>query len=817
MKVSLRWLREYVDIDMTADALADALTMAGLEIDAVYDRFEWLGAVRVGRIVDVSAHPDADRLQLCQVDLGPDQDAVQIVCGAPNARQGLVAACALPGAQLPDGTVIRAHTIRGQKSAGMLCSAAELGLGDDADGLLELDGSLVAGMALNQAMDVHDTVFEIDLTPNRPDCLGMIGVAREVSAIVGRPLRLPDTDSLASDHQQTDIHDYTTVNIEKPQWCSRYVARLMLDVSVGPSPFWLQDRLISVGLKPINNIVDITNFVMMETGQPLHAFDFDALAENRIVVRAAHPAETLATLDQKTRTLTDQMLVICDADAPVGIAGLMGGLDSEIKPETTRVLLESACFNPSSIRKTAKMLGLATDASHRFERGVDPLGTVAAIDRAAQLMADIAGAAVVPGIIDAHPDPFAAPVIGVDTDALNRRLGTCLTDSEIQRYLESIDFTVQPTQQPHMLQVTPPSFRVDIKRAEDISEEIARLWGYDRIETTFPYLPADTPGIDRQQSLRMLLVDCLAAMGFHETINYSFINPDFVDRLHIGADDRRRRTLQILNPISEDQSVMRTSLIPGLLETVKRNLSVQNRSLRLFEAGKVFFNEHGQSSQPVETETAALLISGDWVSRAWQAPARECDFFDLKGCVENLLRKLGAAGGGQYTRLAPAHCQFTVSGHSAQISIGDTPVGMMGKVQSDVLRAHDIKQPIFICEIDLAHLMACLPSGRPSFCHLPRYPAVSRDITLIVDHGLESARICNHPVFKSECLIEAIDVFDVYEGPAVAAGKKSISIRVVYRDRGATLEDQSINQLHQRLAARLIDQLGATLPADKDD
>jgi len=817
MKVSLRWLREYVDINMTADALADALTMAGLEIDAVYDRFEWLSAVRVGRIVDVSAHPDADRLHVCRVDLGPDQDVAQIVCGAPNARPGLMAACALPGARLPDGAIIRAHAIRGQQSAGMLCSAAELGLGDDADGLLELAGAPTVGMALNQALDAHDFVYEIDLTPNRPDCLGMIGVAREVSAIVSRPLRLPDAAGPADDHLQTDIHDYTSVEIETPQWCSRYAARLMLDVAVGPSPFWLQDRLASVGLKPINNIVDITNFVMMETGQPLHAFDFDALAEKRIVVRPARPAETLVTLDQKTRTLTDQMLVICDAEAPVGIAGLMGGLNSEIKPGTTRVLLESACFNPSSIRKTAKMLGLATDASHRFERGVDPLGTVAALDRAARLMADIAGAAIVPGIIDAHPDPFVAPVIAVDTDALNRRLGTCLMDSEIQRYLESIDFAARPAASPHVLQVTPPSFRVDIKRAEDISEEIARLWGYDRIETTFPNLPADSPGRDHQQSLRMLLVDCLASMGFHETINYSFINPDFIDKLNIGADDKRRRALQILNPISEDQSVMRTSLIPGLLETVKRNLSVQNRSLRLFEAGKVFLNEHGQSSQPVETETAAILISGDWVIRSWRGPARACDFFDLKGCVENLLCKLGVGSGGQYTRLAPAHCQFTVPGHSARISIGDTRIGMMGKILPDALRAYDIKQPVFICEIDLAHLLACLPGGRPSFCHLPRYPAVSRDMTLIVDHGLESARICNHPVFKAERLIEAIDVFDVYAGPAVADGKKSISIRVVYRDRGATLEDQSVNELHQRLAARLIEQLGATLPADKDD
>jgi phenylalanyl-tRNA synthetase beta chain len=514
MKVSLSWLKDYVNISMEAGELANALTMAGLEVDSVSDRYAYLKGVIVGRVKEVKSHPNADKLKLCRVATGDGE--VSVVCGAPNVRTGMLVPLAQPGTVLPIGNRIEKSVIRGKISEGMLCSSAELELGADADGIMSLDSSVSAGGPLSEALNLSDTVFELDLTPNRPDCLSIIGIAREVAAIENSPLKYPD---FTVDDKADTIHQFSSVKIEAPDHCPRYAARLVENVKVKSSPYWLQDRLLSVGLRPINNIVDITNFVMMETGQPLHAFDFDNLSENRIVVRLAADGEKFTTLDEKERSLESQMLMICDGEKPVAVGGIMGGLNSEIEEHTTRVLLEGAYFNPVSIRRTSKRLGLNTDASHRFERGVDPEGCVRAVNRAAKLMAEIGDGTLIDGMIDEYPNPQPVQSVELEVERTNRLLGTDLNRDQMKQILETIEFKVEPSGNgSNRLKVTPPTFRVDVSRREDLMEEVARLLGYNNIPTTYPAMPAEGRPQDRRLLLRSRLKSLMSGMGFTETI-----------------------------------------------------------------------------------------------------------------------------------------------------------------------------------------------------------------------------------------------------------------------------------------------------------
>jgi phenylalanyl-tRNA synthetase beta chain len=484
MKVSLSWLKEYVPIHMDVAALADALTMVGLEVEAVIDRYAFLESVVAAKVVAVSPHPNADRLKLCRVDGG--DGIVPVVCGAPNVSTGMTVPLASPGTRLPSGVELKKTVIRGETSEGMLCSEIELELGQDGSGLMVLDEDFQPGRSLKSALRLNDFSFEIGLTPNRPDCLSVIGVAREIAAIQGIEMcppvfQMPETEG--------EIETITSVTIQAPDHCPRYAARLLDGITVGDSPFWLQDRLRSVGVRPINNLVDVTNFVMMEMGQPLHAFDFDQLSGHRIVVRTATAGELFTTLDQKERRLDDHMLMICDGEKPVAVGGVMGGLNSEIEVSTSRVLIESACFDPVSVRKTAKTLGLSTDASHRFERGVDPGGTIKALDRAAALMAELGHGRLVGGVIDEDYRSSSPPQLALSVSATNSLLGTDLERDRMADLLRSIEFKVATDGQ-DSLQVQVPSYRVDVARPRDLMEEVARLSGYNQIPTTFPGIPA---------------------------------------------------------------------------------------------------------------------------------------------------------------------------------------------------------------------------------------------------------------------------------------------------------------------------------------
>ncbi|MBW1693261.1 MAG: phenylalanine--tRNA ligase subunit beta [Deltaproteobacteria bacterium] len=804
MKVSLSWLREYTIVDIDIEDLADALTMVGLEVEVISDRYNYLGTVVVGRIDRITSHPNAENLKLCAVDIG--HRSIQVVCGAPNIRKDMMAPCVMPGTCLPHGAVLEKGAIYGEMSEGMLCSEAELGLGDKSGGVMELGGNHSAGEALNKSLELSDAVLEIDLTPNRPDCLSIIGIAREIAAIQKTKVTYP---KIPHSESFDNILDYTSVAIIDPELCPRYAASLVFEVTVAPSPFWLQDRLLSIGLKPINNIVDITNFVMMETGQPLHAFDFDRLAENRIVVRKALDGEIFMTLDGKEHPLDPEMLMICDGEKPVAIGGVMGGMNSEIEDSTTRILLESAYFNPISIRKTSKKLGLNTDASHRFERGVDPDGTVRVLKRATQLIMEIGGGRRIGGIIDEHPHPIPSNLIVCSVKDLNRRLGTRLKTKDIENYLKSIEFDVEKIENDR-LRILPPSYRVDIRRFEDITEEIARLYGYNNIETTFPMIPAKGRQPSYTIESRDRIKRLMTGTGFIETVTYSFINKLSCDRLELKSDDPKRKMVNILNPLTEDQSVMRTSLIPGLIESMNFNLSVQNRNLKLFEIGNVFFNTDEKDAQPNEVEMLAGLWTGARSDLTWYAKEFNCDLYDLKGVVEELFRNLGISNA-VFARMPPESCFYTRPGYSAQIFLDQMFIGLIGELHPRVLTNYNLKQTAFIFELNFDDLIARIPRLK-SARSLSKFPSTSRDITLIVDGDIEASNILESVEMLDENLVEHLHLFAVFEGPPIPVGKKSISFRITYLSFNETLEDDRVNHIHKNITAKLVNEYNATLP-----
>ena len=804
MKASFSWLKSYVSIEMSPSDLADALTMAGLEVEALTDRYAYLDTVIVGQIVEINRHPDADKLKVCTVNTGDCR--LPVVCGAPNIEKDMLAPLALPGTLFPGGTILQTNLIRGQTSEGMLCSEGELGLGPDISGIMTLPKNVDIGEKLPNALSLSDPVLEIDLTPNRPDCLSILGIAREIAAIQKTSLKYP---VIKLSPCEDDITRYASVTIEDPDHCPRYAARLLTDITVDSSPFWLQERLNSVGLRPINNIVDITNFVMMEMGQPLHAFDFDRLAENRIVVRLAMEGERFSTLDEKERSLASHILMICDGEKPVAIGGVMGGLNSEIEPSTRRVLIESACFNPASIRRTSKRLGLGTDASHRFERGVDPEGTRTALDRAAQLMAEIGGGTLMEGVIDEYPQKALLNKVRLSVSETNRFLGTDLSLSTMEDLLGSIEFSVQRDDEDTLV-VVPPSFRVDVKRPVDLMEEIARLSGYNAIPTTLPSISAGTKLPSKEMDLRDKIKQLMTGFGFTETINYSFMNKFSCDQLCLPSDDPRRRLVEILNPLTEEQTVMRTSMIPGMLGAMHRNAAQQIRNLRLFESGKIYIDKN-REELPEEIEMLTGLWTGARSPASWHSKETACDFYDMKGIIDGLFSALKVSVP-RFAKMPNDACHYTRPGYTAEIFTEDLSVGLVGEIRTEVLSSFDLAQETYIFELDLNRLSPHIPDiykVKP----ISKFPAVSRDITIIVDQGIESGKILERVTQFKEKLVESLHLFSVFGGHPIPSGKMSVSFRITYRSVEETLQDETINRLHKEITDRLVKAFHAMLPA----
>ena len=805
MNVTLDWLKTYIDFDLSPSELSDRLTMLGIEVESIKQLGSGLEGVVVGSVSSIRPHPNADKLVLCQVDVG-EAEELQIVCGAPNAREGMLAPVATIGATLPIGLTIKSAKLRGETSQGMLCSEKELGLSDDAAGLMELPTGTPLGTTLSEALRLDDVVFELEITPNRPDCLSLIGVAREIRAETGNPLKLPSGDLKES---ETDIQELTSVTINAPDLCPRYAARVIQGVKVGESPAWLQQRLESVGVGVINNIVDVTNFVLMEYGQPLHAFDYHKLTENRIVVRRATDGEKLTTLDEVERELATDMLVIADAENPVALAGIMGGYDSEITETTCDILLESAYFNPSSVRATAKALGISTEASYRFERGADPGVVITALDRAAQLITELAGGTICEGVVDVYPGEQPLTRIQLRPERVNFVLGTTIEIAEMVQILNRLEFDVETSGD--VYQVTVPTFRSDVTREIDLIEEIARVYGYDNIPTALPKgdipVPPPNPKTEVHNRIRRFLL----AAGMMEAVNYSFCDPNCFDKIRLNASDPLRDTVKLRNPLSPEMSVLRTTLLPSLLENAQHNRNHQIDTIALFEIGSVFIhnNQNGRSDLRIATlepERVTGILAGQIGEGIYSNPYRQPDFFDVKGLVEGILEVCGIA---DYT-LQKADTPTFHPGRNAAVLLGNRQLGTFGEAHPQVLENYDLPYKAYLFEFDLEGLVDAAVFAK-RFEPISIYPKVARDLAIVVDKEILSDMPTELIYTTGGDVVESVRLFDVYEGEQVPEGKKSLAYTITYHSATETLTDKAVNALHDKVVKRLNQELGAEL------
>jgi len=801
MRVSLNWLKEYVNISLSVDDLAELLTMSGLEVEAKEPLGRSLEEVVAARVLSVRAHPRADTLWLCDVEAG--RGVVQVVCGAPNLRVGMMAPMALPGTKIPGGVEVKENRIRGEASVGMLLAEDEMGLTEDHTGIMVLPDALSPGAPVAQALSLEDWAFEIGLTPNRPDCACVIGIAREIAALTRGKLRKPHIHFKESDRR---IEALTSVTLDDPEGCPRYAAGMVCGFELKPSPFWMRYRLHASGVRGISNVVDVTNYVLLEMGQPLHAFDYDRLKENRIVVRKAGEGEVFTTLDGKTHTMNRDNLMICDGQRPVALAGVMGGLNSEIFSESKNVLIESAFFDPITVRRSAKRLGLSTEASYRFERGVDIGGAVPALRRAMMLISELAGGEVIRGIIDNYPTPRRLREIDLSVDKCNRFLGTDLSQQAMGNHLRALEMEVQ-SQGEKVLRVKAPSFRVDITRDWDLMEEVARMEGYDHIPVTIPPIrPSDekeSPEVTTGDRVREIMV----GLGFSEVISFSFIAPESADFLGAEKDSALRSFVPLLNPLTVDQSVMRTSLLPGLLGAVKTNLSYGEKDLKLFEWGKVFIGKTGE-----ELPQERLCLTGGVIGLAnpkeWHREERAADFYDAKGAAEALLKALGLRDLVFERGDTPP---WYLKDAAALIRLSDQRLGTVGQLSPEVLKRFDVDAPsVFAFEIDGTVLLEKL-SGERAFEPLAKFPALYRDLSIVAKRSVESATIQQIILREGRGLVESATLFDLFEGGKIDPSEKALAFRICYRSRETTLEGKDINELHESIVKTIGRETGARL------
>ncbi len=795
MKVSYNWLKDFVNIDIPPDELAQLLTNTGFEVEEIQRISSAIKDVIVAHIVSIEKHPNADRLSLCRVSDGKSEKL--IVCGAKNMKPGDKVALALPGAILAGGRRIERAKIRGIVSDGMLCSEEELGLSEISEGIMILPGDAPVGVDINAYLGLEDFILEVNITPNRPDCMSILGIAREIAAVTGVPLSLPSIRVRECDER---IEDYTRITIEDRDLCPRYAARIIRGVSIGSSPFWIRSRLERCGLRSINNVVDITNYVLLEMGHPLHAFDNDLLEGREIVVRKARPGERIVTLDGVMRDLDTGMLMICDRVKPVAIAGIMGGSNTEVSLDTKNILLESAYFNPTSIRKTSKKLGLRTEASQRFERGADPENVIAAINRASQLIVEICGGEALKGIFDVYPQDIKSPEIILRIDRACMLIGFKISAEEIKNILRRLGMNVKDETE-NTLKVIPPSYRRDIEIEEDLVEEIARIYGYEKIPVSLPSSEITAGSVTVREDVEALVRNTLISSGYFEVINYSFLYPEIFDDLKINHDSNYRKYVTLRNPLSRKQSIMRTTLIPGLIESMKTNINRGNRGIRIFEIGRVFFFDEGIR----EEERIAGLACGGRYESLWNLKDVDIDFYDIKGVVEAIVDVLGIDNYEFY----PASEAFLHPGKSAVLKINNMEVGFLGLLHPDVeerLEIHDI----FVFELDIGLLRKYFRPER-TFTELPRYPSLYRDVALIVDESLFAEEVLRMIKQKKHPWIEDVKIFDVYKGDQVPPGKKSIAFRINYRSPERTLLDEEVNLVHNEIIKEVVEKFGARI------
>ncbi len=809
MKFTASWLNNFVSLDdIDSTQLSDKLTMLGLEVDGVEETFTELESFVTCRLLKVSKHPDADKLTICEVEADNGEN-FEVVCGAPNVREGMITALAKPGTKLPNGTKIKKSKVRGVVSLGMLCSASELNLSEDHTGIMDLDESIAPGIPLATALGLRDTVIEVDLTPNRPDCASVYGIAREVAGFTGRKLNAPiDTPTELTG----EGIDYKVI-VEDSSLCPRYTARKLNNVTIGASPEWMQHQLLAVGMRPINNIVDITNYVMLEMGQPLHAFDFDKLRGQTVVVRPPKNNEKhLITLDNIKRDLDEDMLMICDAEGPVAVAGVMGGLNSEVTQTTTTILIESACFNPVSVRKTARKLNIPSEASYRFERGVDPNLAHQAMERAVQLIVKYGNATADATGIDVYPGEKVLLELPLRTKKVNSLLGINLKQEQIAQYLKDIEFTVAADGDDSL--VTVPSFRIDIEREIDLVEEIARLVGYNEIPTTQPTIAMHYPKRDALRELRNNLCSILTSHGYYEAINYSFVTDKHFDAFALEDNDFRRNATHLLNPLSEEQNIMRTMLLPGLLENVRRNINFQQPDIKLFEIGKTFFaREKGEL--PTEKQQLCAVITGNRFpdSESLYFSDFTSDFFDIKGVTESIIRTTRIAGKSKNLTFHIPEDLKTIEPYCdpsciLEIKDGKSLLGIIGRVNQKVVASFNIKQPVFFLEFDLDQI-TLLPKKDKQFIPLPKFPSVKRDIALLIPDNVAGGQLVDSIYGQKQKLVESVQLFDVYRGKSIEEGYKSVALSVTYRSATKTLQDKAVEKVHKNIVNNIMTKFNA--------
>jgi phenylalanyl-tRNA synthetase beta chain len=803
MRVSLKWLSDYVDIKLDPEELAERLTMTGLEVKGIQTMGGTWDNVVIGEVIALNPHPNADRLKLATVDLGTEQ--LTTVCGAPNISLGQRVTFARIGARLIDphtgeAIVLKPAEIRGVVSEGMVCSEKELGISESHEGILVLQLEAPIGAPLKAYLG--DVILDLDVTPNRPDCLSVIGVAREIAALTGEALRLPE---IHYEETEKSIDSFASVDIVDPDLCPRYCASLIAGIKIAPSPAWLQQRLNGCGMRPINNVVDVTNYVMLEYGQPLHAFDCHRLKGGQIIVRRAENRETITTLDGSERTLNPDILLITDKEEAVAVAGIMGGLDSEVTDKTDTILLESANFNQAAIRRGCGHLKFQSDASIRFDKGLNSELPLLPLRRATQLLLELAGGRAAKGIIDVYPGKSETKPIMLSAQEVKRLSGLKVNVGEILKVLKALGFECRESDSGSQILVSVPYWRSDIKCSADLVEEVIRIIGYEKIPITrlgspLPQQISKWSSSAQQSNLKERLRNMLAGFGFQEILTYSLVSLEKLQKLSPKLE-LKIPPLKVANPMTREQEYLRTSLRAGLLTTLSRNQKLEQAGIRLFEIGKVF-SPRGKDL-PEEKEMLCAVLSGLRTELSWQADKEPLDFFDAKGAVENLMNQLGLEAS-----FDVSDDEILFPGRGADIIVEDEKIGMVGEVHPKVAQAFDLSNIICLIEVDLEKVLAKI-TGIKEYQSIPRFPSVTRDIALVLDEQVSYRTVEN--IIQSFPLVTEVTLFDLYRGKQIPKGKKSFAIRIVYQSPSRTLTDEKVDQTQEQMLDRLHQELGATL------
>ena len=798
MRVSFEWLSEYLKIDIPVTELAERMTMAGIAVEAIEDQAAPYQGMVVAKILSLKKHEQADNLQVAAVEIGPGE-VKQIITAAKNVAESDLIPLALPGTVLPDGKKIEVVSLKGVVSEGMMCSGVELGLEKEAAGIWKFGTDFNPGTPVAQALGATDRVLVLELTANRSDCLGMIGVAREVAAILGLDLKLPP---ITLQEAGPDINQLAGLQVEDADLCPRYAARVVSNIKIGPAPEWMQRRLKAAGVRPINNIVDITNYVMLEHNQPLHAFDLDRIAAGKVVVRRAKPGERLVTLDNVERSLDANNLLIADPQGSLCVAGVMGGATSEVTEGTTNLLLEAAYFNPLSIRRTAKALEMKTEASLRFERGINPNGTLEALNRAVQLIESFGVGTVARGYLDFYPQPVAPVRISTSSAAINGLLGTELSGTEIRGYLDRVNLKSQGNETEFTVEV--PTYRGDITCMADLAEEVARLYGYNRIPVTIPVVK----GLGVRSQLQRLQFDLrrlLQGNGISEVITYSLYAKETAANLGVAADSSLSSTVDLMVPLSEDQAVMRTNLVDGILKAMAFNAKRRQQDLAVYEIGRVYRPRPG-AILPDEPLHLVIGLMGRQADLGWNQAKTEADFYDLKGLMELIAAKFRLPE----LRWERAKTAFLHPGQSAEVYCGDHQIGFLGQIHPRVLDRYELSKNVLVLEMDLT-VIDSLRQPEQTFSALPKFPALERDLALVLPQAISANSIIGKIKEIGGDLVETVTLFDVYQGEQVAQGQRSLAFSLVYRSKERTLNDNEVNQLQATILQQLHQEYGAAV------